>query len=170
MFCSACGQAIDAYQAYCPRCGRQVTPIEMPPPLPWIWTRVHRHVHTLGILWIVFAALTLLKWMVVAPFLAGITHGWPLPFSHEIEGFAMPFHQMPWLIPIITATLLVRAVLCLIAGVALLRRAGWARIFSIVVAFLMLIHPPFGTALGVYTLWVLLPSLSAQEYQQLAAS
>jgi hypothetical protein len=34
----------------------------------------------------------------------------------------------------------------------------------------MLIHPIFGTALGVYTLWVLLPSLSAQEYERLAAS
>jgi hypothetical protein len=33
---------------------------------------------------------------------------------------------------------------------------SWARIIAIVVGCLNLIHVPFGTALGVYTLWVLL--------------
>jgi hypothetical protein len=170
MYCSACGQPIDAYQPYCPRCGRQATPIETAPPPPWIWTRVHRHVHTVGILWIVLAGLTLLNWMFVVPFLAGMTHNWPVPFSHNLDGFVLPFEHMPWLLPIITAALLVRALLCAVTGIVLLRRASWARIFAIVVSFLMLIHPPFGTALGIYTLWVLLPALSGQEYERLAAS
>jgi hypothetical protein len=57
-----------------------------------------------------------------------------------------------------------------VAGIALLRRASWARVFAIVVSFLMLVHPIFGTALGIYSLWVLLPALSGQEYERLAAS
>ena len=36
--------------------------------------------------------------------------------------------------------------------------------------FLALLRPPFGTALGIYTLWVLLPQQSAQEYEQLSSS
>jgi hypothetical protein len=172
MYCSACGQPIDAYQPYCPRCGRQVTPIEMapPPPPPWIWTRVHRHVHTLGILWIAYAGWTMLRWIMVVPFLSGMTHNWNFPFGHGYEGFVFPFERMPWLIPIITTALLVRSVLCIVTGIALLGRASWARVLALVAAFIMLIHPIFGTALGIYTLWVLLPSLSAQEYERLASA
>jgi len=33
---------------------------------------------------------------------------------------------------------------------------SWARIVAIIVGCLNLLHVPFGTALGVYTLWVLL--------------
>jgi hypothetical protein len=170
MYCSACGQPIDAYQPYCPRCGRQVTPIEMAPPPPWIWTRVHRHVHTLGILWIAYAGWTMLRWIMVVPFLSGMTHNWNFPFGHGYEGFVFPFERMPWLIPIITTALLVRSVLCIVTGIALLGRASWARVLALVAAFIMLIHPIFGTALGIYTLWVLLPSLSAQEYERLASA
>ncbi len=170
MYCSACGQPIDPYQPYCPRCGRQVTPIPNVPPMPWLWTRVHRHVHTLGILWIVYAGFTLFEWMLVVPFLSGMFHGWGGPFGHGFGGFWFPFERMPWLIPIITASILVRAVLYVISGVGLLRRAGWARPLAIVAGFLTLIKLPLGTALSIYTLWVLLPGASGQEYDQIAAS
>jgi len=170
MYCSACGQPIDAYQPFCPRCGRQVTPIATPMPPPWIWTRVHRHIHTLGILWIVYAGLSLLTWMMMVPFLAGMFHGRDLPFGHGFGGFTFPFERMPFLIPIITAAVLVRTVLYIVTGIALLRRAPWARMLAIVAAFLTIIKLPFGTPLAIYTLWVLLPGASGQEYQQIAAN
>ncbi len=44
----------------------------------------------------------------------------------------------------------------IIGGIALLRYAGWSRIFMIVLGALKLIDIPFGTALGVYTIYVLL--------------
>jgi hypothetical protein len=170
MYCSACGQPIDPYQPFCSRCGRQVTPIAAPAPPPWIWTRVHRHIHTLGILWIVYAGYTLLTWMVAIPFLSGMFHDWGVPLGHGWDGFTFPFERMPWLIPMITAITAVRAVLCLVTGIALLRRAHWARPLAIVAAFLTLIKPLTGTALAIYTLWVLLPSASGQEYDQIATS
>ncbi len=43
----------------------------------------------------------------------------------------------------------------LIGGIALLRLAPWSRIFMIVISALELLHFPFGTALGIYGLWVL---------------
>jgi hypothetical protein len=169
MYCSACGQPMDPYQPYCPRCGRQATAIPTAPPPPWSWSRVHRHVHTLGILWIAYAGWILLHWVMVAPFLAGMFHGWDRPFGHGYDGFyAFPFAHMPWFIPLITVILAGRAILCIVTGWALLKRYPWARALAIVTAILTLIRPFTGTALAIYTLWVLLPSASGQEYQQIA--
>lgn len=42
------------------------------------------------------------------------------------------------------------------AGVGLLARASWSRALALIVGVLRLINVPFGTALGIYTLWVLL--------------
>ncbi len=44
----------------------------------------------------------------------------------------------------------------IVAGWGLLRRKAWSRILALVVGILGLINFPFGTAIGIYTLWVLL--------------
>ncbi|MGA8109501.1 MAG: hypothetical protein WB974_08710 [Acidobacteriaceae bacterium] len=161
---------MDPYQPYCSRCGRQVTPIATATPPPWYWTRVHRHVHTLGILWVVYAAWILIHWLTVIPFLEGIFRGWGFPLGHGYDGFySFPFGNVPWFIPLVTGILVIRAILCVVTGMALLRRAPWARALAIVTAFLTLIRPITGTVLAIYTLWVLLPSASGQEYEQIAA-
>lgn len=43
----------------------------------------------------------------------------------------------------------------LIAGFALLKREPWVRMLVLIVAVLDLMSVPFGTILGVYTIWVL---------------
>ena len=43
----------------------------------------------------------------------------------------------------------------IIAGYGLLQRKSWARILALVLGCLSLLSFPFGTALGVYTLWVM---------------
>jgi hypothetical protein len=50
----------------------------------------------------------------------------------------------------------------IVAGIGLLKMKPWARIVAIVVGCFDLLHIPFGTALGVYTLWVLLNEESRQ--------
>jgi uncharacterized membrane protein (DUF2068 family) len=64
--------------------------------------------------------------------------------------------------------LLARGVLGVIAGWGLLDRQPWARILAIVLAVFTLFHLGLGTALGIYTLWVLLPGESDREYRQMA--
>jgi hypothetical protein len=59
--------------------------------------------------------------------------------------------------------LTVLAVPGIVAGIGLLRRQSWARILAIVVGMLSLINFPLGTAIGIYTLWVLLQR-SATDY------
>ncbi len=51
-----------------------------------------------------------------------------------------------------------------VAGWGLLSRQPWARILTIVLGVISLIRFPFGTILGVYTLWVLLSKDGAAEF------
>jgi hypothetical protein len=61
-----------------------------------------------------------------------------------------------------------RAAVGVCVGLGLMYRASWARTAAIILGILALFHPPFGTALGVYSLWVLLADESGDEYQCLA--
>uniref|UniRef100_A0A372IMU1 Uncharacterized protein n=2 Tax=Paracidobacterium acidisoli TaxID=2303751 RepID=A0A372IMU1_9BACT len=161
---------MDAFQIVCPRCGRQVAPVAAPAPIPYFYTRVHRHVHTVAILWLAYAAWITLHWVLAVGFLAGFSHHWGHHMDHGFDGFySFPFAHFPWFVPLISVILAARAILCIVTGLALLRRAPWARTLAIVIAFLTLIRPLTGTILAIYTLWVLLPGASGQEYQRIIA-
>jgi hypothetical protein len=56
-----------------------------------------------------------------------------------------------------------------LVGWGLTRRERWARTAAIVLGVLSLFHPPLGTALGVYTLWVLLGDDAAAQYECLSS-
>ena len=64
--------------------------------------------------------------------------------------------------------LLVGGVIGIVAGWGLLERQPWARMLAIVLGCFSLLDMPFGTALGIYTLWVLLPAASEEEYRRIA--
>ncbi|MGC2526901.1 MAG: hypothetical protein WA639_04090 [Candidatus Acidiferrum sp.] len=90
------------------------------------------------------------------------TGGWP---------FSGAFGIKPFLIGGLIsggAMLALFAVAYLVFAWGLLERQPWARMLGIVLAFLALLRIPFGTALGIYTLWVLLPESSGREYDALA--
>jgi hypothetical protein len=75
----------------------------------------------------------------------------------------------PWLHPFLSfiAILVVaKAAAGFLVGWGLLQREPWARSLTIILAFLALFNVPFGTALGIYTLWVLLPAESDVEYEK----
>src|SRR5436305_2246459 len=57
----------------------------------------------------------------------------------------------------------------LIAGYGLLKFAPWARILTIILAIFELLRFPFGTCLGVYSLWVMLSSDGAALFQSRSA-
>jgi hypothetical protein len=170
MYCAACGQPVEASQTICRNCGRQSAPIASYAPVPYQRNRVHRHMQTVGVLWIVYSLWILLHWGIAVGVLSGVFSHWA-HFGRGFDGlYGFPFSHVTWLVPLITAVLVGRAILCLATGISLLRRASWARILAIVTAFLALIHPFSGTILGIYTLWVLLPSASGQEYEQMVAA
>ena len=68
------------------------------------------------------------------------------------------------LLSVIAILLLAKAALGFIAGWGLLQDEGWARILALVLGFVSLFtNIPFGTALGIYTMWVLLPPIRSEN-------
>lgn len=112
------------------------------------------HVKVLGVLYIVLSALGI----AAAAFLTlafGLASG--------IVGATADAHDVAIALPVIglagTALvifLLMLSVPGLVTGIGLLKHRAWARILGIVLSAINLIHIPFGTAVGIYGLWVLL--------------
>src|SRR6202043_1728279 len=74
------------------------------------------------------------------------------------------------LLSVVAIFILAKAACGFAAGWGLLQREPWARVIALVLGFISLFNIPFGTAVGVYTLWVLLPAQSQVEYEALAAA
>jgi hypothetical protein len=91
MYCSACGQPIDASQTICQRCGRQRAPIASYDPVSYHCNRVYRHMYTVAILWTTYSLWILLHWAIAVGFLAGAFSNWA-HMSHGFDGlYAFPF-------------------------------------------------------------------------------
>ena len=54
----------------------------------------------------------------------------------------------------------------IIGGIGLLKHRGWARILVLIIAVLDLFQIPFGTMIGIYTIWVLLNDETAKLFAQ----
>ena len=52
----------------------------------------------------------------------------------------------------------------IIAGLGILKQKSWGRIFGIVIAIFSLLSIPFGTAFGIYALWVLMNEETEQIF------
>ncbi len=161
MFCDSCGNAIQQGQNHCPRCGKAIVG-----PLLAGTGRVARHRHMLGILWIAYSALSAIGGAVLL-ILANtlFAHlGRFVPPDAPPPAPAVPMFLQP-LMSFLAILLLGKAAAGIIAGVGLLQSQPWARILTLVVGFISLLNVPIGTALGVYTLWVLLAPNADEEYR-----
>ncbi len=161
MFCDGCGSAVQAGQAFCSKCGKQIVgPVAVTQPYPG---RVQGHIHLLGILWLAISAFNAVGGVVLyvlANTLFAHLHQMGAPEAPT--AFLRPF------LSVIAILVLAKAACGFIAGWGLMRREPWARIVALVLAFISLFNIPFGTAIGVYTMWVLLPGDSQREYDALA--
>ena len=152
MFCDRCGTNLPAGPGYCPTCGKAAGAV---PRMP-VYSRLAGHIRLLSILWIAISVFRLIPGLVVWSF---FRHGFSF-LAPEIPMFLNGFLRM-------AGTLfLAGAVIGIVAGWGLLHRRPWARTLAIVAAVFNLLDMPFGTALGVYTLWVLLPAESEREYRE----
>ena len=155
MYCDQCGAPLAGEARFCRNCGKALGNVAVMSSE----SRLSRHLRMLGILWIAAGAINFLA--AGGAWLAGRVILPPL-VSHGVPGF------VPTLVTSIAALILVKAVACLAAGWALLERESWARLLAIVLAIVSLFNFPLGTALGIYTLWVLLPAQADEEYRRMA--
>lgn len=165
MFCDRCGTALQPGQAFCSKCGKQIVGVVSVAQLPP--GRVQNHVHLLGILWFALSAFNGLGGLFLMILGTAL-----FPHLREMRGVPpdVPTGFLTSLFSTLGIIILAKAACGFIAGWGLLQRKSWARMVAIVLAFISLFNIPFGTALGVYTLWALLPSQSRQEFDALVAA
>jgi len=164
MFCDACGTTVQAGQAFCSKCGKQIIgPVAAAQPFRG---RVQSHVHLVGILWFALSAFNGIAGLVLL--LLGTTL---FPHLRELNKVPndVPVGFLTALFSTLGILILAKSAFGFFAGWGLMKRESWARILALVLAFISLFNLPLGTALGVYTMWVLLPAQSGQEYDAMSA-
>ncbi len=163
MFCDRCGTAVQPDQRFCPQCGRQFSDgLVMARSSP---NRVQEHVRLVGILWLALSAFNAL-----AGFILLIVATELIPHLQQSgrAGPNFPADFLTTLLGVIGLAVLIKAVAGFAAGYGLLQREPWARMLTLVLSFLALFNFPLGTALGIYSLWVLFPAESEREYEEAA--
>jgi len=153
MYCVRCGKTMTESEAFCSACGKRVRDIPLMP----TQGRIGGHVRLLGIFWIALSAFRIVPAIVLTAILNA---------SPDFPPGAPEFVHA--ILEVVAAFLFVGGAVGILAGVGLLNRASWARMLAIILGCVGLVDMPFGTALGAYTLWVLLPAQSEQEYQQIS--
>jgi predicted nucleic acid-binding Zn ribbon protein len=154
MFCDKCGATLQADQRFCSRCGKEIAGPMLGYPRR---NRVREHVRLLGILWLGLSALDGLS--AIAVYVVANT------VFNQSSHPERPVFLHP-LLGLIATVVVVKAFAGFVAGWGLLQREPWARTVAVVLAFpALFFNVPFGTALGIYTLWVLLPAESDAEYE-----
>jgi len=160
MFCDRCGAPVQPEQRFCSSCGRDFTGAVTRYPGP---NRVQEHLRFIAILWLALSVINGIAGTVLL-----ILGNVFFPHLHELPDVPsdVPTGFLSSLFCFIGTAVLLKAVAGFFAGWGLLQRERWARTLTLVLSFLALLNIPLGTALGVYSLWVLLPEESEREYQQ----
>lgn len=189
MVCSACGLEQQDGQ-FCGGCGaRQAAPAASPfaptsglfagsgpqaymplgaPPLPGPGyagvlvgqsVRVRQNLQPLAIAWTLWGIYQLFTGVVgIALMRTFATNG---IFGDAPAFLPYMFHA---LVPVIAGSAVLMSGASLLTAFALFKLEPWGRTLAIIVAILSLFKLPFGTALGIYTLWVLAPRSSCAEW------
>jgi len=177
MVCPTCHTSFEGPGNFCPNCG---APIHATPPTPTYpplayptppyttqpLTRVQRNLQVLTGLWAGFALYRLAAGLAGLFFLKTMAHGGMFGHSFPFNENGTPF--LSALVPFALASTLVMVCLSALVAYSLFQRRPWGRTFSIVLSILSMLKFPFGTALGIYTLWVMAPAASAIEYDSIA--
>ncbi len=105
------------------------------------------HIKAVGIIHIAFSVLGIIMAVVLFSALNLVAR---IP---EVEEEAMRILQaigmiIPWFIIVLSLP-------GIVGGIGLLKYQGWARILILIKAFLDLVNFPIGTAVGIYSIWVL---------------
>ncbi|MFC2160650.1 hypothetical protein ACFLRW_04545 [Acidobacteriota bacterium] len=116
-----------------------------------------QQIKLIGILWIVLGGLSVVFGLMGFLLLFGISFipdmGSEAPFILRIVGSVAVFFFALFGLPKI------------IAGIGLLKKKEWGRILTLIVSFISLLSVPLGTALGIYSIIVLVKEESIEYFK-----
>jgi hypothetical protein len=166
MYCSACGQALAPGQPACPQCGRPSAAVPIPP-VPNFGFQLAAYanrVKALSTVWFIYGGLSLALGIMGLTFASAFLNGHFGPWMH---GPVNPRWFGPAVIHFAWVMIFVRSGLAFAAGWGLMERQPWGRVVAVVAAFLNILKIPFGTALAIWTLVMLLGYRNTTLYDQL---
>jgi hypothetical protein len=118
--------------------------------------QMEKHVTVVAILHLAYCAMGLIAGIIVFAVFSGIgaivTHV-PEATTEEAVGAAAILMVIG---TIIAGALIIFSIPGIIGAIGLLKHKEWGRILVLIVSFFDLLHIPIGTALGGYSIWVLL--------------
>jgi hypothetical protein len=183
--CPQCGREVPPSSDACPDCaangesgappvfetlvvetaagGTSATAPPIAPPIA-VSGRVASHLRMLMVLWLAQGALRAISSLFPRWLPLWLPAGMPRAAESLLQ-LERPLSIEGWVFVLLTTAW---TVACLMVARGLMERKRWARMYAIVVGAISLLSYPLGTALGVYTLWVLLPESSENEYRELA--
>jgi hypothetical protein len=182
MFCQQCGKPLDGTPQFCGNCGAR-TPLhkeEKFSPSPaasgeiaaaFANQSLNGHVRVMGILWAIYSGFRILMALWTIVFSRMMMPMFERFISRDAEANVMPiFHIMSGFYVVSGILSVLAATVGFWAAWALLKHEPRGRILALVIAVISLISIPFGTALGVYTLVILMPAKAERTYEQLASA
>ncbi len=118
---------------------------------------MEKHINIVGILHIVFGALGILA----AFFIYAVLHlvG---DFSNDCDANFV----LSLIANVLVVVLIIFSIPGILGGAGLLKRKQWARILVLIISVLDLLNFPFGTILGVYSIWVLVQPEVVAEFEK----
>ncbi len=117
---------------------------------------MEKHIQLVGILNIVYRSFILFISVAICLLIAWITRAIQLEVCHNGDVPLEFLNVIPLILCTFAAVLFIVSLLGILGGIGVLKRKEWGRIITLIVSILNLIHIPIGTALGVYSLWVLM--------------
>jgi hypothetical protein len=164
MYCYQCGTQIADNAKFCSGCGRVTDAAE---PAPFVKKRdMATHVQVLGWLFIGSSILTGMFGfaLLIAP---KILQNLPIPLPPDAPFDIVQFVSA--ISGIVGLTVLIVAAGAAAAGIGILQYQTWGRIAALIMAAVMLLKVPFGTAIGIYAFWVLLSQRGREHYETQSA-
>jgi hypothetical protein len=181
MYCGQCGTQLDETLRFCTSCGKSIATRDagalLPPSgaaassSPAAIQSMNSHIRVLGILWAVYSGFRILMavWSIV--FSRAFIPIFQNMMSHDNDVNLVPIFRM------MSGFYVVSCIWSIFAGAAgfwtawaLLKHEQAGRMIALVIAFVSLISIPFGTALGVYTLVIMLPKNAEQSYNAIVTT
>jgi hypothetical protein len=121
-------------------------------------SKMKKHVKAVGIIQIVFSTLGLIAAITV--FLV-LSFAWRFNETDETGQMVIRFLSIS--IPLLIGFM---STVGLVSGIGVLLYKQWARYLLIVVSAIGCVNIPFGTAKGVYSIWVLIQNDTVKLFQQ----
>lgn len=132
---------------------------------------MEKHIKLVAVLNIVYRSILIVGSIVL--FILAAVFGRIMDFvqrSGDLRADEIPreiLDIVPVILVVIAAIIIVISIIAIIGSIGLMRKQEWGRITLLVVSVFNLMHVPLGTALGIYTLWVILNDEIVRIYNPL---